>query len=273
MTFNIIPRTASGLDPIVRNSDGSPRPSLYLEKWYTGHYTGIPRQYKPTDNVPYEIKQIDLAARKRPQPAPNEYNYVIAINDDNNIYEYAGRFQAAHSSGENQDSVGVLLLLGVGQKPTPLMISKFQWLRDEFLKHFKVLATNAVTEPHYRMPGAATQCWGTAIDQYSMALKAPYPKEEMRTVTPETLFDKRVPGLQQVFIPCAYSGFVFINVTVDNPAGVGWVSSGNDPNSPSIVNCIPGQANSNGVPVGSLGGFYLIPTVETRLIVSLWGVQ
>jgi len=270
--YDIIPRTVSNLDPVVRNNNGSLRPALHLEKWCTGHYTGISKIYHPTENVPALIKGIDNAARARAVPAPNEYNYVLAINDDRNIYEYAGRFQSAHSAGENADSVGVLFLLGIGQHPTLLMIDKFKWLRDGFLKPFQVLAPNCLTTPHYAMPGAATSCWGDAINSHIYEIQAPYQKEEdMKAIEPTRLFDKRVAGGVPTLIACPNSGTVFINVTVADGHD-GWVSIGNSTDKASLVNLVPGQANSCGTPIGSLGGFYLTATTDCRLIVDLTAI-
>lgn len=155
MTYRIVPRTEIGLDPVVRNSDGSVRPPLWDEPMLTAHYTGNNIDYtgKDAGEVVRQIQQVFSTTK------PNEYNYCIGQNEDDKIIEYAGKFQAAHSAGENSIAFGVLFLLGVGEDPTPTMINKYRWLRDVLI-YSGHLRVNVDQRMHFQMPGAATACPG-----------------------------------------------------------------------------------------------------------------
>lgn len=172
MTYRIMPRTEAGLPAAVTSSSGQSRQPLMNERWMTAHYTG--------NNIDYTGK--DAAAVTRQIQAvfsstkPFEYNYVIGQNEDNIIVEYAGKFQAAHSAGENADSFGVLFLLGVGEDPTPTMIDKWRWLRDVLIFDGS-LRPDVDQRMHYQMPGAATSCPGNIKqfwDQFLLPYHQPY---------------------------------------------------------------------------------------------------
>lgn len=153
--FRIRPRTDLGFDPVVRSSTGSPRPKLGFEPWITFHQTGVGHLYgDPGDSI-QEIQAIERWAAS--QNKPNEYNYVIAQDEDQDVWEYAGPYQAAHSGGENSQSVGVLFLNGNTEHVTPLQIKKFRWL-VYVLKTFAVVSGNVIILPHDQMPGAQTSC-------------------------------------------------------------------------------------------------------------------
>lgn len=160
MSYGIVPRTSIGFDPVVRDSDGDPRPRLANEQYYTCHYTGVNVIYA-SRNAPQAIRDIEAYAKRNGKP--NEYNYVIAQQNDNNIYEYAGPFQAAHSAGENDESVGVLFLNGISEPPTNLQIDKWRWLRDRHLIPSGILRASPDQRQHRQMPGAATSCPGQLI--------------------------------------------------------------------------------------------------------------
>lgn len=155
MDFRIVPRTEFGLPAEVRSSTGSLRPPLSNERWMTAHYTGTTIDYKDrvTTDVVLQIQRVFYDSK------PFEYNYVIGQADDDEIVEFAGKFQAAHSGGENADSFGVLFLLGVGDDPTPLMIEKWRWLRDVLIADGS-LRPDVDQRMHKDMPGAATACPG-----------------------------------------------------------------------------------------------------------------
>lgn len=156
MTYRIVPRTEIGLPSVVVGSDGSARPPLYNERYVTIHYTGVNTVYDGRD-VPAQIRHIQaiFSATK-----PFEYNYVIGQDDEtDNIYEFAGKFRAAHSAGENDESFGVLFLNGVNEPFTPTQIKKFQWLRDVLIFDGSLRPTPD-QRPHKYMPGAATACPG-----------------------------------------------------------------------------------------------------------------
>ena len=156
--FRIVPRTEIGLPAEVKSSDGALRPPLYMEKWLTNHYTGNNVDYTNAD-VASVIRQIQAVFSST---KPFEYNYVIGQWDDNNIYEFAGKFQAAHSGGENSESFGVLFLNGTMDPLTGKQIRKYQWLRDVLI-YVGALRPDVIELPHKQMPGAATACSGPYI--------------------------------------------------------------------------------------------------------------
>jgi hypothetical protein len=158
MTFRIIPRTEAGLPAVVAGSNGTPRPPLVNERWMTGHYTGNNVDYTGKDaaEITRQIQRVFSTTK------PFEYNYVIGQNEDPFIIEFAGKFMAAHSGGENGDSFGVLFLLGVGEEITDLMIDKWRWLRDVLIADGS-LSPNVEQLQHRQMPGAATACPGASV--------------------------------------------------------------------------------------------------------------
>lgn len=158
MSFKIVQRAEYGLPSTVRSANGSLRPAISQCRYLTCHYTGVSVQYR-NRSTPQQILNIQriFATTK-----PFEYNWVIGNENDDKVYEYAGNFQAAHSAGNNSVSHGVLMLLGIGEAPTPLMIEKFKWLRDLLIFTGGVRADVATT-PHKNMPGARTSCPGDAI--------------------------------------------------------------------------------------------------------------
>jgi hypothetical protein len=177
MTFRIIPRTEAGLPAVVAGSNGAPRPPLVNERWMTGHYTGNNIDYTGKDaaEITRQIQRVFSTTK------PFEYNYVIGQNDDDQIIEFAGKFQAAHSGGENGDSFGVLFLLGVGEEVTDLMIDKWRWLRDVLIADGS-LSPNVEQLQHRQMPGAATACPGASVIRRWPEFLTPY----IQTVTPQS---------------------------------------------------------------------------------------
>jgi hypothetical protein len=169
MGYRIVPRTEAGLPSIVRSSSGAARPPLSNERWMTGHYTGNNIDYtgKSAAEVTRQIQRVFKDSK------PFEYNYVIGQNDDDQIIEFAGKFQAAHSGGENGQSFGVLFLLGVGEEITDLMIDKWRWLRDVLIADGS-LDPNVEQLQHRQMPGAATACPGKSIIRRWPELLLPY---------------------------------------------------------------------------------------------------
>ncbi len=275
MTYEIVPRTEIFTDPVVRSSNGQHRPLLVNVPHYGIHYAGVLRQYEQPDRIvtPSLIRGIDQAARTRRIPAPNEYNYVITNAEDDLIYEYSGQFQSAGSGKDNSTTVNVLCLLGIGQPLTQRMIHKLQWLRDVYLKGKGTLRLDCVTLPHKNLPNAIpTQCCGYAILKDFAQIQETYNGgNQVKAVRPERLFDRRVTAGAAYKIPCNILGPVFVNVTVTDPTGPGWVYTG-DAGGASIVNMTPGLALSSCVPIGSMEGFWLTATTDCRLIVDLFGV-
>lgn len=172
--FQIYSRNDIGLPRNVTNSDGSLRPRMLKPSaYYTAHWPGVFRTYSSDSaTVPATIRAIDDWAWS--QKKPNEYNYVIALPEDNYIYEYAGEFRAAHSEGENGTAFGILLLHGIGQIITPTMVRKFQWLRDQHLTKRGYLDANVQQRRHKHMPGANTNCPGPSVDEHWLQMISPY---------------------------------------------------------------------------------------------------
>jgi len=142
----------------------------------TAHYTGNYVDY--TDRVTREVVlQIqDVFGSTK----PFEYNFVIGQEDNDEIYEFAGKFRAAHSAGENDESFGVLFLLGVGEDPTPRMIDKWRWLRDVLIADGS-LRPDVEQLMHFQMPGAATLCPGNIRDfwpQFLLPFHPPIQEDE-----------------------------------------------------------------------------------------------
>jgi hypothetical protein len=169
MTYRIVPRTSIGLPAIVTGSTGAPRPRVHNARWYTFHYTGNNVTYRGRDGaeIVRQIQRVFEASK------PFEYSYCIDQNDDDRIFEFAGKFAAAHSAGENFDSIGVLFINGVKEPLTPTQILKAQWLRD-VLKVDGTLRAAVDQRPHRWMPGAATACPGDLIMPSLPQLVKPY---------------------------------------------------------------------------------------------------
>jgi hypothetical protein len=170
MTFKMVGRAEIGLDPVVRDSKGNPRPSLGFEPWATVHQTGVNVIYKTRDTA-QSIRDIEKWAAG--QGKPNEYNYVIDQKNDDLIYEYAGAYMAAHSAGENGESIGVLFLNGNSEPITDLQIRKFRFLIHA-LQVFAVLSGGVTILQHYQMPGANTSCAKNVIGNRLPELRVPW---------------------------------------------------------------------------------------------------
>lgn len=158
--MRIVPRSEIGLDPIVRSSNGQPRPPMSRPAaGITVHYTGIPQSQVEMFDAAQVLKTERHASHAG---KPNEYNYMIGDDVDDLIYEVAGPFRAAHSAGENGSWIGVQFMLGVGTVPTDRMVAKFRWLRRH-LTTVGALGRTHLVKPHRAMPGAATICPGDAV--------------------------------------------------------------------------------------------------------------
>lgn len=180
--FTIVPRTEIGLDPVVRNSSGSPRRLVSYgspASFITVHYTGVNVIWGDIGDTPAEIRSIERYAQSAGKP--NEYNYVIDQDPSDLIYEYAGLYQAAHSAGENGISYGVLMLNGTNEPITERQWRKLQWLRD-VLRYTQPNHAQLV-RPHREMPGAATACPGTSYSQAKA--DAPYVPLDTGVILPK----------------------------------------------------------------------------------------
>jgi hypothetical protein len=228
MVYRIVSRVEAGLPAVVTNSTGTPRPPLANAPMTTVHYTGNNVVYRDADAaaVTRQIQAVFSATK------PFEYNYVIGQRPDDQIIEYAGKFVAAHSAGENTISFGVLLLLGVGEKPTDLMIDKYRWLRDVLISSGHI-RPNPDQRMHFQMPGAATACAGpTVTARWSefllpwtpVAAPVPVSPEEDEVSKPESVYIAKppvgAPGNPPWFVVERFGGGVRYCVGEDaaNPA-------------------------------------------------------
>jgi hypothetical protein len=169
--MRLVTRTEIGLDPVVRNANGTPRPALVGERWTTWHWPGTAVRYKTVD-VSEFIRNLDKVMWANGKP--NEYNYVLGPQDDGLVHEYAGGYAGAHSEGENHDSVGCLILIGMSESITDAQVVKYQWLRDRVLIPYGILRTEPEERPHLAMPGARTQCPGPTVIGAAPRLREPY---------------------------------------------------------------------------------------------------
>lgn len=191
MSVLYVPRSAWFAGTPTSNS-GSPRPLLRQPvSIITRHYTGSPPSSKAAtwaarDYMPW-FQSVVLASGKS-----YEYNFIVPprVDGSSQVWEYAGDYQAAHSSGENDIAVGVLFAIGVANHPSysnydpnrptvwePLtdeMVDAYRWLRDVHLKGRGVVATNVAQIEHRFMPGAATACPGSSVMARAADLLAPY---------------------------------------------------------------------------------------------------
>jgi hypothetical protein len=161
------------------NTNGTPRPLLAANRpWYTIHYTGGGIWLDPDDTID-ELRSIQNYAQSAGKPW--EYNWVI--DGQGAVWEYAGNYQAAHSGGENDKAIGVLLLVGFKgtypndidywEQPPTVMINAVRELRALLVDH-AMLAGNHTMLPHQGMPGAATACPGSAVLAAWPLLTAPW---------------------------------------------------------------------------------------------------
>lgn len=171
--YTIVPRERYGLDPVVRSSNGSPRPLVRKPAAYvTWHYTGVNVRWGDVGDTEEEIRAIERYAASVNKP--NEYNFVIHQDDDLLLHEYAGGYRAAHSAGENSISYGILLLNGTQEPLTPRQIDKARWFRSVLLAT-KSIDSGTSFRGHRDMPGAATLCPGTLIYPHVHLLDDPWP--------------------------------------------------------------------------------------------------
>lgn len=174
--MKLVPRDAVWPGETPKNSDGTPRPQMQPHAQYlTIHYTGGGLWLDP-DDTPDELRSIQRYAQSAGKPW--EYNYVI--DGQGCIWEYAGTFRAAHSSGENDIAIGVLLLVGLSDSanltgweiPPEPMIEATRELRY-WLMSRSYLSQNHQMRQHNQMPGAATACPGQAVIERWAQFTAP----------------------------------------------------------------------------------------------------
>jgi hypothetical protein len=168
--MNVIPRSVVWPGQMPTNNNGTPRPLLKANRpYFTIHYTGGGLWLDPDDTIE-EMRSIQQFAAGPSKQTPWEYNWVI--DGQGNVGEYAGDYQAAHSGGENDTAIGVILLVGFKgtypnaveywEDPTPQMIAAVQELRVWLESTGRLAETHSML-PHQQMPGAATACPGVAV--------------------------------------------------------------------------------------------------------------
>lgn len=116
----IVPRTAAGLSPVVRNFNRITRRALLRERipLIVCHYTGVKRRYAEADTA--------AVIRGLERWKPGEYNYVI--DQRGFIWEFSGEYQGAHAKGYNDRSYGVLFLNGIEEAVTDAQVRAFKGL-------------------------------------------------------------------------------------------------------------------------------------------------
>jgi peptidoglycan hydrolase-like protein with peptidoglycan-binding domain len=195
MTYIIVPRTAIGLSAKVYNSDGATlRPLLQPNRpMVVVHYTG-PGVWANKDTAQV-IRSIQAWAQSVGKP--NEYNWVV--DQAGRIFEYAGKYRAAHCTNYNDLSHGVLFLNGVTEPTNPRQIIAFRWLRDMWLKPQGMVAPDVKTVPHrdLALTTTHTPCPGALILSEWDAITREYAPEAKDPTLPAHTIDLAQPFLQQ----------------------------------------------------------------------------
>jgi hypothetical protein len=157
--FDLVPRSAIWPGQKPRNANGTPRSLVSVPASYeTAHWPGTTGDWADFHDTSMEARAIHVYSQHAKKPW--EYNWIG--DTEGHVVEYAGLYQAAHSSGENAIASGYLFLLGIGQRPTQAMILAFRqwrwWMRANARCGLKTL-----TRRHFEMPGASTACPGPDI--------------------------------------------------------------------------------------------------------------
>jgi hypothetical protein len=143
----------------VRGKNG-PRPALRTPLGTFGvHYGGAGASWLDFGDTRAELRGIELN-HARPAGKPNEYN---SSNDSaSETWEYAGRFMAAHSSGNNGTVWGHLVLYGLevlSEADADGLIRGIRRARAQCVRSGYVTGAHIVL-PHHLLPGARTSCPG-----------------------------------------------------------------------------------------------------------------
>jgi hypothetical protein len=145
---------------VVCKSDGTPRPALSVPLDTFGvHYGGAGTSWLDFGDTPAELRGIELN-HARPNGKPNEYNSVS--DSASETWEYAGRFQAAHSAGNNGTVWGHLVLYGLENLTEPQaqgLIRGIRRARAQCVRAGYITSWHLVL-PHHLLPGANTSCPG-----------------------------------------------------------------------------------------------------------------
>jgi hypothetical protein len=144
----------------VSNADGTPRPALAVPLRVFGvHYGGAGSSWTDLGDTAAELRGVELN-HARPSGKPNEYN--SASDSASETWEYAGRYRAAHSSGNNTTVWGHLVLYGLEQLTEPEadgLIAGVRRARAQAVTAGYLTADHTVL-PHNQLPGAQTSCPG-----------------------------------------------------------------------------------------------------------------
>ncbi len=153
------PRADSGLAEPPHNNNGTPRPIMADDRPILAiHYTGVNVQYGDPGDTAAELRNLQNVALNLGKSF--EYNYLI--DQAGEVWEYAGDYRAAHSTGNNDLAIGVLIWNGVAEPVTDAQVLAVRWLRW-YLQERHRLAADARTLPHKELPNAATACPGTLV--------------------------------------------------------------------------------------------------------------
>lgn len=173
----------------VLDSNGNPRPRLNLPlDWATVHWGGAGGFSDPGDTIT-ELRNLDFwATNVREPPTPNEYNVVV--DSESRTWEYAGPFQAAHSLGENHLALGILALAGPSDDLINLPNVRARYVHGIRRARWQAVQLGWLTpghrlDPHFRMPGASTQCPGPLAEPATWAeISAPVLIDPDTPITP-----------------------------------------------------------------------------------------
>lgn len=237
----------AGGDPVVRNSQGNPRPRLNTPlTGFAVHYVGAGTSWTDYGDTARELASIETN-HAIPQGKPNEYN--SASDSEGVTWEYAGEFLAAHAGMNNSSWWGHLVVLGL-EDPTPVIDNLIAGIR----RARRQLVGAGLLTPEHRvlghqdLPFASTGCPGPlrTNPEWWSQITAPLTTQEdtdMRTLTkPRRVYDSRTVGApltpresREVVIGLTTEAFV--NVTVIAQSGPDGYISVNDPaGDTSIVN-------------------------------------
>lgn len=143
----------------VRGTNG-PRPALRTPLSTFGvHYGGAGTSWLDFGDTAAELRGIEVN-HARPTGKPNEYN--SASDSAAETWEYAGRFMAAHSAGNNVTVWGHLTLYGLevlSEADADGLILGVRRARAQCV-HAGYITPAHLVLPHHLLPGARTPCPG-----------------------------------------------------------------------------------------------------------------
>jgi hypothetical protein len=240
---------------VVCKSDGTPRPALQVPLATFGvHYGGAGASWLDFGDTAAELRGIELN-HARPAGKPNEYNSVS--DSASETWEYAGRFQAAHSSGNNGTVWGHLVLYGLEvltEVEAHALIRGIRRARAQCVTAGYLTAGHIVL-PHQLLPNANTSCPGplwtnkawwneiaaplTPADFDLVEVPAPTPTPPTTQPTPQRETD------DMLFIAKP----TFPDATADDPWIVYYASPGSGPRAERAINAHVNAAVILGVPI------------------------